>query len=91
MRRAGDKPGRRPTPPDPDRSPHRARVPDRPARDALAAAVELADLLHELLNGDEDDWADRHADIREHLRGIDRGAAVLAAILDAHQAAAKPS
>lgn len=59
-----------------------------PARDALAAAVELADLLHA---NEPDDWADERDAVLAILRRIDRGGPILAAILDAHRAAAPPS
>ena len=59
-----------------------------PARDALAAAVELADLCAAEMHLDEpDDWAALAEAMRAAVRRIDAGSAVLAAVLDAHQAA----
>ena len=56
-----------------------------PARDALAAATELADLLHET---DASDWPESRDDILAIIRRIDAGRHVLAAVLDAHKPAA---
>ena len=56
-----------------------------PARDALAAAAELADLLHET---DASDWPESRDEVVALIRRIDAGRHVLAAILDAHKPAA---
>ena len=56
-----------------------------PARDALLAAGELADLCSAASSPDDGDWDARLDEIRRLVRRIDRGLPVLDAILTAHQ------
>ena len=57
------------------------------ARDALAAAVELAEACHAQSHLDEpDDWDDFRESVRALVRRIDAGAAILGAVLDADAA-----
>ena len=58
-----------------------------PARDALAAAAELADLCTECSSPDDGDWDARLDTIRALVRRIDAGRHVIAAVLDAHKPA----
>ena len=54
------------------------------ARDALAAAVALAEACHAQSHLDEpDDWDSLREEMRAAVRKIDAGAAILAAVLDA--------
>ena len=60
-----------------------------PARDALLAATELADLCAGQMHNEEpDDWADMVEQFRALIRRFDAGRHVLAAVLDAHRPAA---
>ena len=58
-----------------------------PARDALIAAGELADLCTAASSPDDGDWESRLDEIRRLVRRIDRGLPVLDAIVAAHQPA----